>query len=376
MDGSLTVMLVGLDAATADEFSDDERFDVRSVDTLDELPTDRSIDAVVIAMDGRGPLELLGSLRGKAPEAAVVVVTDPGSEADGAVAIHAAPRTTSSEARSARTAAARGALRGLDPQAAAGAVHHRRRHRAAQPPGFAHVAEHHLRMADRSGTPVVFLFVRLEGAASDDDVREAAEVLLNAVRDADLRPASPTTRSPCCSRAMQRAQSRWCSRASSRPSPCTTPTRIRRARCRCRSAPCTSPGRPRASRRSSRLRDAACASAWRADPSDRPPAANTPGRARSKVRSLKVPLSQRTMLPARSVPMGTVDLPEAATATSWSACATATTRPSEGCSIGTRRRRGPWHRGSFGNRTWRRRSCKRHSWQSGRTRPLTASGAR
>ena len=56
MDGSLTVMLVGLDAATADEFSDDERFDVRSVDTLDELPTDRSIDAVVIAMDGRGPL--------------------------------------------------------------------------------------------------------------------------------------------------------------------------------------------------------------------------------------------------------------------------------------------------------------------------------
>ena len=67
MDGSLTVMLVGLDAATADEFSDDERFDVRSVDTLDELPTDRSIDAVVIAMDDRGPLELLGSLRGKAP---------------------------------------------------------------------------------------------------------------------------------------------------------------------------------------------------------------------------------------------------------------------------------------------------------------------
>ena len=53
MDGSLTVMLVGLDASTADEFSDDERFDVRSVDTLDELPTDRSIDAVVIAMDDR-----------------------------------------------------------------------------------------------------------------------------------------------------------------------------------------------------------------------------------------------------------------------------------------------------------------------------------
>jgi len=32
----------------------------------------------------------------------------------------------------------------------------------------------------------VFLFVRLEGETDDDDAREAAEVLLEAVRDADL----------------------------------------------------------------------------------------------------------------------------------------------------------------------------------------------
>lgn len=187
MDGSLTVMLVGLDAAMADEFSDDERFDVRTVDSLDELDIDRSIDAVVVAMDGHGPLELLGSLRGKAPEAAVVVVTDPGSEADGAVAMHAG----------AEDHLVLGAIPGgLLPRAVRYAVAIRRLRRELSTTddvtglpnlrGFAHVAEHHLRMADRSGTPVVFLFVRLEGAPSDVEVREAAEVLLNAVRDADL----------------------------------------------------------------------------------------------------------------------------------------------------------------------------------------------
>ena len=52
--------------------------------------------------------------------------------------------------------------------------------------GFVPIAEHHLRMADRSKAPVVFLFVRLEGDAPADQVRRAAEVLLEAVRDADL----------------------------------------------------------------------------------------------------------------------------------------------------------------------------------------------
>jgi PleD family two-component response regulator len=49
--------------------------------------------------------------------------------------------------------------------------------------GFAPIAEHHLRIADRTREPVVFLFVRLTEPA---DVADAAEVLRQAVRDADV----------------------------------------------------------------------------------------------------------------------------------------------------------------------------------------------
>jgi PleD family two-component response regulator len=49
--------------------------------------------------------------------------------------------------------------------------------------GFAPIAEHHMRMADRTGAPVVFVFVRVSDAA---DVLEVGEVLRRAVRDADV----------------------------------------------------------------------------------------------------------------------------------------------------------------------------------------------
>jgi PleD family two-component response regulator len=49
--------------------------------------------------------------------------------------------------------------------------------------GFAPIAEHHMRMADRTGAPVVFVFVRVSDAA---DVVEVAQVLRRAVRDADV----------------------------------------------------------------------------------------------------------------------------------------------------------------------------------------------
>jgi PleD family two-component response regulator len=49
--------------------------------------------------------------------------------------------------------------------------------------GFAPIADHHLRMSDRTQEPVVFLFVRLADTA---DVADAAEVLRLAVRDADV----------------------------------------------------------------------------------------------------------------------------------------------------------------------------------------------
>ena len=60
--------------------------------------------------------------------------------------------------------------------------------------GFAPIAEHHLRMADRTGEPVVFLFVRL--AATRPDVADAAEVLRRGrPRRRRSRRAWPTTRS-------------------------------------------------------------------------------------------------------------------------------------------------------------------------------------
>jgi PleD family two-component response regulator len=49
--------------------------------------------------------------------------------------------------------------------------------------GFAPIAEHHMRMADRTGAPVVFVFVRVSDTA---DVVEVAQVLRRAVRDADV----------------------------------------------------------------------------------------------------------------------------------------------------------------------------------------------
>jgi diguanylate cyclase (GGDEF)-like protein len=187
MDDAMTVMLVGLDAGMADELADDERFDVRSATSVHELGSGDHIDAVVVAIDGQGPLELLGSLRGKAPDAAVVVVTEPGSEADGTVAMHAG----------ADDHLVAGSIpAGLLSRAVRYAVSVRRLRRELATidevtglpnlRGFVPIAEHHLRMADRSRAPVVFLFVRLDGDVTDDAAKQAAGVVLDAVRDADL----------------------------------------------------------------------------------------------------------------------------------------------------------------------------------------------
>jgi diguanylate cyclase (GGDEF)-like protein len=187
MDDAVTVFLVGLQDSLSEELADDERFDVRSVDGIEDLPPGEETDAVVVAMDGQGPLEVLESLRTRMPEAAVVIVTEAERETDGAVAMHAG----------AEDHLVVGSIpRGLLPRAVRYAVSIRRLRRELATTdevtglpnlrGFVPIAEHHLRMADRSRTPVVFLFVRLEGEVDDDAARAAAEVLLDAVRDADL----------------------------------------------------------------------------------------------------------------------------------------------------------------------------------------------
>lgn len=198
MTHDLTVLLVGLDNATHEELASEEGFAVESASALDEgLARVPAPDAVVVALDGLGPIETVGRIHAQAPDAAIVVVTDPTNEADGAVARHAG----------AEDHLVRGAMpRGLLARAVRYATEHRRMQRelATTDPvtgmpnirGFGAIAEHHLRMADRVKQPVVFLFVRLDGfvetMAKDGGIgaaevaRDAAEVLMQAVRDSDV----------------------------------------------------------------------------------------------------------------------------------------------------------------------------------------------
>ena len=200
----VNVVLVGLDQDLGDELSPDDAFEVQMVEDLEGLGGEDRIDAVVVALGDQAPLELLGALRARAPEAAILVVTDADREADGAVALHGG----------AEDHLVHGSIPvGLLPRAVRYAVAQRRLRRDLGTTdeltgflnlrGFAPVAEHHLRMADRARTPVVFLFVRLDGlteASSEGPqdaariAREAAEVLLEAVRASDV-PAriSPDT---------------------------------------------------------------------------------------------------------------------------------------------------------------------------------------
>jgi diguanylate cyclase (GGDEF)-like protein len=192
-----TVLLIGLDDALAEELTTDGTTSVLRARTLPEAPEGASeADAVVMALTG-APLEALGAVRSRVPAAAVIVVTESGHETDGTVALHAG----------AEDHLVAGSIpTGLLPRAVRYAIAQRRLRRelatadaATGLPnlrGFAPVAEHHLRMADRAGTPVVFLFVRLDGyarvlatrGAEDAEAlaRDASEVVLEAVRDADL----------------------------------------------------------------------------------------------------------------------------------------------------------------------------------------------
>jgi diguanylate cyclase (GGDEF)-like protein len=192
----VNVVLVGLDQDLGEELAADEAFAVQQTEGLEGLDPESTVDAVVVALGDQAPLELLGALRARAPEAAILVVTDADREADGAVALHGG----------AEDHLVRGSIpAGLFPRAVRYAVAQRRLRRDLATTdeltglpnlrGFAPIADHHLRMADRARTPVVFLFVRLEGLVEASEtgpeeatrmVREAAEVLLEAVRDSDV----------------------------------------------------------------------------------------------------------------------------------------------------------------------------------------------
>ncbi|HWL90733.1 MAG TPA: diguanylate cyclase [Actinomycetota bacterium] len=194
MEGEdIRVLLVG----TGDEFGtelDGEGFEVERIPDLASLGPGSDQDAVIVALDALGPLEALETLRLKTPAAAVLVLTTAEREADGAVALHAG----------AEDHLVHGSIaQGLLPRAIRYAVERRRLRRELATideltrlpniRGFFAIAEHQLRMADRAGTSVVLLFVRLDdhrtagaGSAADELAVEAAEVLLSAIRDSDL----------------------------------------------------------------------------------------------------------------------------------------------------------------------------------------------
>jgi diguanylate cyclase (GGDEF)-like protein len=192
--GPVTVLLVGLDDADVAALAREDGFDVRGAHTIEGRS---GVDAIVLALDGSAPLEMVRRVRELEPDAAVVVVTDAVRVADGAVAMHAGVEDH----------LARDELFGsLLPSAIRYAVAIRRMRRelattdeaTALPTirGFAPIAEHHLRMADRAGEPVIFVFVRIEehdahraalgSEAADELARDTAEVVLNSVRDSDV----------------------------------------------------------------------------------------------------------------------------------------------------------------------------------------------
>ena len=145
------------------------------------------IDVLLLALDGVP--DVLGAVRTTAPRCLpVVVVTEPDeqeTEARSAVRAGAEDRITRGELPDS-----------MVPRLLRHAVERHRLRRELRAleivdeitglpnlRGFAPIAEHHMRMADRTGAPVVFVFVRVSDAA---DVLEVGEVLRRAVRDADV----------------------------------------------------------------------------------------------------------------------------------------------------------------------------------------------
>jgi len=190
------VLLIGLTDDEAQAIGEDETFIATRVGSLDAASTGGAFHAVVLALDG-APLDAIQRARHAAPDAAVVVLTDAAHAADGTVAVHAG---------AADHLVRDATLPVLLPRAvryAAGIQQVRRElatvdevTRLPNLRGFAAIGAHYVRMADRLGQPGIFVFVRLDDhdkvlraegpGAADELARDAAEVILEAVRDSDI----------------------------------------------------------------------------------------------------------------------------------------------------------------------------------------------
>jgi diguanylate cyclase (GGDEF)-like protein len=183
------VVLVGINRDAEHALDRDGSFRLRTADDLTAAA--EPADAVVFALDAAAPLDALRTIRAQVPEAAVVVVTDPARQADGTIAVHAGAEEHLVDDAS---------LSALLPRAVRYAVEVRRLRRELATTddltnlpnlrGFVPLAEHHLRMADRTQQPVIFVFVRFDDAAEAPDrdalAVDAAQVVLDAVRASDV----------------------------------------------------------------------------------------------------------------------------------------------------------------------------------------------
>jgi diguanylate cyclase (GGDEF)-like protein len=188
LSDTVDVLLVGVPADAERALDRDGGFRLRAASDLADVGP---ADAVVVSLDGAAPLDAIRAVRASAPEAAVVVVTQPSSEADGTIARHAGAE---------EHLVADATLAALLPRAIRYAVEIRRLRKELATTddvtglpnlrGFVPIAEHHLRMADRTDQPVIFVFVRFDEATTAPDPDElavdAANVVLEAVRASDV----------------------------------------------------------------------------------------------------------------------------------------------------------------------------------------------
>jgi diguanylate cyclase (GGDEF)-like protein len=209
--GSLRIVLVGTVDPEVEEELGREGFTVRRAASVADLASDESeFDAVVLMLPAERPLETYSVARSGAPDTPIVVLTASGHEVDGVAAVRAGAQDH---------VPAVGLVPGLLPRAVRYVVDQQRMRRELRSleitdpltglpnlRGLIPVAEHLFRMSDRSREPVVLVFVQLDDletlrselgpAQADAVVVEAAQVILEGVRDADF-PARATDDTFC-----------------------------------------------------------------------------------------------------------------------------------------------------------------------------------
>lgn len=177
----------------------DAGFTISRAPSLPDASLDGTVAVVLLRLGGQRPLEMFSVARSVVNDAPIVVITEPGRDADGQAAVRAgAEDHVSLDAL----------VPGLLPRVLRYAMdQHRMRKELRELEvtdeltglpnlrGFEPVAEHRFRIADRDRIPVALLFVRLDDldelgadlgpSDADQAVLDASQVIMEGVRDAD-----------------------------------------------------------------------------------------------------------------------------------------------------------------------------------------------